>query len=288
MRLDRRLVGLLVSPLGALLAVVLIVPGVILLLYSFYGFSLYQVHPGLHLDWYRQIFSDHIYRTVAGNTLAIALPTTAISVIGGYAIAYYLVFYATARGRTVLFALVVISMLASYLARVYAWRTLMGGHGIINSLLQSIGVIDHPIGWLLFSRVPVIAAELNLYMPIATLILFASLSGVPANVREVARDLGAGPFQTLRRITLPLSGRGLFGAAALTFFLSCGDYITPVLLGGTSSSQTFGVTIANQLITNGNYPLGAAISFVMIALFAVYAVVLAGGLRSVRLLPRGI
>jgi ABC-type spermidine/putrescine transport system permease subunit I len=103
----------------------------------------------------------------------------------------------------------------------------------------------------------------------------------------VARDLGAGPLQTLRRITIPLSGRGLFGAAALTFFLSCGDYITPVLLGGTSSSQTFGTTIATQLITNGNYPLGAALSFVMIALFAVYALVLGGAMKALRFLPRG-
>jgi spermidine/putrescine transport system permease protein len=287
-RVNRRVAGFLITPLGALLTVVMIVPAVILLLYSFYGFSLYQIQPGFHLDWYHQVISQSIYRTVAGNTLAIALPVTAISVLGGYAIAYYLVFEASPRGRTLLFGLVVVSMLASYLARVYAWRTLMGEQGIINSALQSIGVVHHPVGWLLFSRVPVIAAEINLYMPISTLILFASLSGLPPGVREAARDLGAGPFQTLRRITLPLSGRGLFAAAALAFFLSCGDYITPVLLGGTTSTQTFGTTIATQLLTNGNYPLGAAISFATLALFLIYAVALAVGLKSLRLLPRGV
>jgi spermidine/putrescine transport system permease protein len=266
----------------------MVIPAAILLLYSFYGFSLYQIHPGFHLEWYQQVFSQSLYRTVAGNTLAIALPVTAISVVGGYLIAYYLVFHASGRGRTLLFALVVISMLASYLARVYAWRTLMGERGIINSALESIGVIHHPLGSLLFSRLPVIAAEVNLYMPIATLILFASLSGVTADVREVARDLGAGPIQTLRRVTIPLSGRGVLGAATLTFFLSCGDYITPVLLGGTSSSQTFGTTIATQLITNGNYPLGAALSFVMIAMFAIYALLLAGAMKTLRFLPRGV
>ena len=286
MRVNRPLAALLVTPLGALLTAAMLVPAVILLLYSFYGFSLYQVEPGFHLEWYHQVFSQSIYRTVAVNTLAIAFPVTAISVVGGYLIAYYLVFHASRRGRTLLFALVVISMLASYLARVYAWRTLMGDTGIINSALESIGLIHQPLGSLLFSRLPVIAAEVNLYMPIATLILFASLSGVPADVREVSRDLGAGPVQTLRRITMPLSGRGILGAAALTFFLSCGDYITPVLLGGTSSSQTFGVTIATQLITNGNYPLGAAISFVMLAMFAIYALVLGAGLKALRFLPR--
>jgi spermidine/putrescine transport system permease protein len=287
-RVNRRLAGFLISPLGALLTVAMIVPAILLLLYSFYGFSVYQIQPGFHLEWYNQVFSQSIYRTVAGNTLAIAGPVTAISVVGGYAIAYYVVFEAGRRGQKLLFALVVVSMLASYLARVYAWRTLMGEQGIINSVLESIGIIHRPLGWLLFSRLPVIAAEVNLYMPIATLIMFASLSGLPRDVREASRDLGAGPLQTFRRITLPLSGRGVYGAAALAFFLSCGDYITPVLLGGTTSTQTFGTTIATQLLTNGNYPLGAAISFVMMAAFVVYAIVLGGGMKTLRLLPRGV
>ena len=176
-----------------------------------------------------------------------------ISVVGGYAIGYYLVFGAT-HGRRLPLTLVVVAMLASYLARIYAWRTLMGEQGIVNSASISIGVTGKPVSWLLFSRVPVVAAEVNLFMPIAALISFASLSGVPPEVREVARDLGAGPVQTLRRIMDPLSGRGLYGAAALTFFLSCGDYITPAFLGVTSR-QTIGTTISTQLVTTGNYPL---------------------------------
>src|SRR5207253_6115651 len=116
---------------------------------------------------------------------------------------------------------------ASYLARVYAWRTLMGENGIVNSTLHAAGLVHKPIPWLLFSRVAVILAEANLYLPIASLILFASLAGVAPELREVSRDLGAGPFQTLRRVSLPLTGRAVFGAAALSFFLSCGDYVTP-------------------------------------------------------------
>ncbi len=98
---------------------------------------------------------------------------------------------------------VVVSMLASYLARVYAWRTLMGSEGIVNTLLQSLGLINAPIGWILFSRFPVILAEINLYMPVTALICFASLAGVPGDIREAARDLGAGPVQTLFRVTMP-------------------------------------------------------------------------------------
>ncbi|HVZ15169.1 MAG TPA: ABC transporter permease [Bauldia sp.] len=274
------------APLAVLLAAGVIVPAAIFLAYSFFGFSMYEIKPGFDVHWYRQILTGGVYGAVALNTLAIAVPTTLVSVIGGYAIAYYIVFAAGRSGR-VIFMLVVVSLLASYLARVYAWRTLMGSEGIVNTLLQSVGLIDQPLEWLLFSRFPVILAEINLYMPVTALICYAGLVGVPPDVREVARDLGAGPVRTLFRITLPITGPALFAAAALAFFLSCGDYITPAFLGGPTTGQTFGTIIANRITTEGNYPLSAALSFSMIAVFAIYIAVLFLGLRASRLLPRG-
>ena len=285
MRVTRRAAALLASPISLLLLVGVIGPSLILLVYSFYDFSLFELRPGFHLEWYHEIVTQALYRTVLGNTLAIAAPVTLASVIGGYAIAYYIVFVA-GRRRNLLVALVVISMLASYLARVYAWRTLMGDHGIVNSLLESMGVIDRPIGWLLFSRVPVVLAEINLYMPITALICFASLSGIQDDVREASRDLGAGRLQTLWRVTLPLSGVAIFGSLALCFFLSSGDYITPAFLGGPQTSQTFGTVIAAQVTTDGNYPLAAALSFAMVGMFLIYSTLIAGLMRGLRLLPR--
>jgi spermidine/putrescine transport system permease protein len=285
MKISRRLAVVLLSPLSLLIFVGGFVPAGILFVYSFYDYSLFQISPAFHFAWYRTIFSDPLYRTVAWNTIAIAVPTVVLTVVGGYVIAYYLAFKAK-RLRTPLFALVVISMLASYLARIYAWRTLMGSGGIINSTLEAIGVVHQPVPWLIFSRLPVILAEVNLYLPIAALILFASLSGVAFELEEAARDLGAGRMQALRRVIMPLSGGAILGASALCFFLSAGDYVTPALLGGVASSQTFGTTIASAITTEGNYPLGSALSFVMVMLFLIYAAVLAGGLRAGRLLPR--
>jgi spermidine/putrescine transport system permease protein len=273
------------SPLAALLAAGVVAPAGFFLVYSFFGFSTYEIQPAFHLDWYREILTSGVYRAVALNTLAIAIPTTLATVLGGYAIAYYIVFDAGRSGRLIL-ALVVGSLLASYLARVYAWRTLMGSEGIVNTMLQSLGLVAEPVGWLLFSRLPVILAEINLYLPVTALICYAGLAGVPGDVREVARDLGAGRLQTLFRVTLPMTGPALFAAAALAFFLSCGDYITPAFLGGPTTGQTFGTIIANRITTEGNYPLSAALSFSMIAAFAVYVVALFVGLRASRLLPR--
>lgn len=285
MRSGRAVAASLGTPLALLLLAGVLAPAAILLVYSFLGFSNYEIQPGFRLDWYRTIFTDGIYRAVAWNTLAIAVPVTVASVAGGYAIAYYIVF-AAGRSARVLFVLVVVSMLASYLARVYAWRTLMGSEGIVNTLFQSLGLIEEPIGWILFSRFAVILAEINLYMPVTALICFASLAGVPGDIREAARDLGAGPVQTLFRVTMPVTGAALFASAALAFFLSCGDYITPAFLGGPGSSSTFGTLIATRITLDGNYPVGAALSFTMVAAFAAYAAVLFVALRAFHLLPK--
>lgn len=285
MKVTRRIAAALLSPLSLILLCGVALPTGILFVYSFYRYDFYQLTPAFQFDSYTTIFHQSFYAQVAWNTLAIALPTTVITIVGGYAIAYYLAVVAH-RFRTLGLALVIFSLLASYLARVYAWRTLMGSDGVINSTLETLGLITHPLNWLLFSRVAVIAAEVNLYLPVATLILYAALVGIADGLREAARDLGAGRFETLRRVTLPLTGRALFGAAALAFFLSCGDYITPEFLGGPTTSQTFGTVIATQITMNADYPLGAAMSFAMSAGFIIYAFLLWLGLRTARLLPR--
>jgi len=273
------------APLATVLLVGVIVPGVILLAYSFFHYSNYEIRPALQFGWYKDIFTQPIYRIVLWNTLALALPTTLLSVAGGYVLAYYIAFVAK-RSRNFLLLLIVGSLLASYLARVYAWRTLMGEHGIVNTVLQYARLVDQPIGWLLFSRIAVILAEINLIMPLTALICYASLSSVPDDLREASRDLGAGRVQTLFRITLPISGKAIFGSAALSFYLSSGDYVTPALLGGPTTSITFGTLIAQQIVTVGNYPLGAAISVVMVLSFLVYTLLLAAVLRAIGFAPR--
>ena len=85
---------------------------------------------------------------------------------------------------------------------------------------------------------------------------------------------------------MPVTGAALFASAALAFFLSCGDYITPAFLGGPGSSSTFGTLIATRITLDGNYPVGAALSFTMVAAFAAYAVVLFVALRALHLLPK--
>jgi len=155
-----------------------------------------------------------------------------------------------------------------------------------NGVHHVLDVIEAPVGFLLFSRIAVVIAEVNFFMPLTTLVIFSSLSSIPPGLEPASRDLGASAWTTLRRITLPLAGNALFGAALFVFFLSAGDYITPVFLGGIGSSATFGTLIADQLGTTLNYPLGAATAFVMFVLFAIVVVVLRVSMRAGGLLPR--
>ena len=285
MRVTRRLEALLLAPLGLLLTAAIVLPGrdpPVLLALPLRAVR--AVRAGGRGN-YTDALGDGLYRTLARNTLAIAVPTAVASVLGGYALAYYLVF-GRSRLRGLLFALVITALMASYLVRIYAWRTLLGSRALINTFLTSAGLIDHPLGFLLFSRLSAVLAEVNLFLPFAALTFYAALSGVPHDLREAARDLGAGAAQTLRRITLPLTGPAILLTGSVIFFLSAGDYITPLLVGGPSA-QTVGMDVASSFGQSADYGRGAAVSFVLLASFVLVFALLAAALRAARLLPRG-
>lgn len=284
MSLSRRLAAFLVTPLGALLVAGVLVPAAMLLAFSFFRLHLLEVVPGATLENYRLVVTTTIYRSYAINTFLIAGPTALISVVTGYVLAYFLAFRAR-RSRGILLIAVVIALMGSYLALIYSWRTLSGESGIFNSLLQAMHVTRGPLRILLFSRTAIITAEVNFFLPFTALVLYSSMSAIPRELEAAARDLGASRTMTLRRITLPLCGSAVFGATLFVFFLSAGDYITPVFLGGVGSSGTFGTLIADQLSTTLNYPLGAAIAFVMLALFLVLVVLFRLAMRVGGLLP---
>jgi spermidine/putrescine transport system permease protein len=283
MRIGRRLEAFLVAPLTILLLGTVVLPAVILLGYSLFAWHFLQPVGDFTLDNYAQALTDPLYRKLVVNTLAIGIPTTIGSIVGGYALAYYIVF-GTGRGRQLLFGLLVTALMASYLVRIFAWRTLLGESGIINSFLTGIGLIGQPLDFLLFSRASAVLAEVALFMPLAGLAFYAALSGISPDYREAARDLGAGRPQTLLRITIPLSGAAILATTALIFFLSAGDYVTPVLVGGIDSS-TVGTVIATNMGPAGNYGLGAGLSFMVLLGFVIVFLLLRAGMRAGGFLP---
>jgi spermidine/putrescine transport system permease protein len=282
-KISRPLQVLLLSPLGLFLVGAVLVPAAILFGYSLFTWRLVEPTGALTAANYVAVLADPLYRQLLVNTIVIALPTTIGSVVGGYTLAYYIVF-GNGPGRRLTLGLVVSALMASYLVRIFAWRTLLGSNGVINSLLVQTGIIREPLGFLLFSPASAILAEVALLMPLAGLAFYASLAGISASYREASRDLGAGRAQTLLKITIPLTGASILATSALTFFLSAGDYITPVLVGGASSA-TLGTVIASSMGHAGNYGLGASVAFLLLVGFAVVYVLLRAAMRASRLLP---
>jgi spermidine/putrescine transport system permease protein len=150
--------------------------------------------------------------------------------------------------------------------RLYAWYTILGENGVVNTALVRLGVVDHPLLFLLFSRWAIVLAFVNVFLPYSILLLTSAMQNIRADLLENARDLGASPPRAFSRVVLPLTMTGAVGAFAYTFILTSGDYITPALLGGLSGTSIANI-VSNQFITLGNRPAGAAISFVMLGIF---------------------
>ena len=158
MRIGRASGTALLAPLALGLVALVVVPAAILLWDSLFRWVFASPTGEPSFANYVEVFTDAITWKVTLTTLAIAVPTMALCIVGGYSVAYYIVF-GTGRGRQLLFLLVVTALMASYLVRVYAWRTLLGTNGVMNGALMQSGLVDQPLEFILFSRPAVVIAR---------------------------------------------------------------------------------------------------------------------------------
>ena len=269
-RRRRLTIALLVGPALLVVGGALVVPAANLLVQSFVESSGYgQVAYHFTFSNYTDVLRDPVYRRIAWHSFGLGALAALICVVAGYPAAYFITFRLR-RARNIALFLVVVSLFTSYLVRLYAWYTILGSQGIINTGLVRLGLVDHPLLFLIFSRTAVLIAFVNVFLPYSILMLTSSMQNIRADLLENARDLGAGPLRTFSRVVLPLSMTGAVGAFAYTFILTSGDYITPSLLGGTSSTSLASI-VSDEFLALGDRPTGAAISFVMLIIFfAVY------------------
>jgi len=246
-------------------AAFLVIPYALLFGYSFWSVSPSQniVHAWTLYN-YRELLRVHVYLETLFRSMGIAARVTMFSLLLGYPLAYYLSFRA-GRRKDLLYQLVIIPLWVSYLVRAYAWKTILGTEGVLNTLLQYLHLTKHPLEFLLYSPFAVVLTLTHIYTPFAILPIYASLEHIPRNLVEASHDLGASPGQTFWRVILPLSIPGILAGATFAFVLSLGDFLAPLLLGGPS-----GIMISNIVVSlfgaAYNWPLGAAISFCMLAL----------------------
>jgi spermidine/putrescine transport system permease protein len=272
---------LLTLPAALTLLAFLIAPLAAFAVYSFLTGSLYEVSGPLTLENYREIAESQLNRTLTRNSVIVGLLAAVSSVVVALPIAYWLR-YTRSRTKTLVLFLIVASFLASYLVRIYAWRTILGAEGVINSGLGALGIVDEPLTFLVFNRFAVTLALVHIYLPYVILVIYAGLGPLQPAYLEAAQDLGAGWVQRWRRVVLPAVAAPAASALLFVFVLSAADYVTPQFLGGTSSVM-IGVQVQVAFQGTGDYAGGAAISFALLAGFLICYGVVALALRLTRL-----
>jgi len=152
----------------------------------------------------------------------------------------------------------------SYIIKIYAIRSILGGNGFLNRFMMWAGLVSEPLTIFVFNLKAVMLTLAVLLIPFAILPIFLSLERIPRNLLEASTDLGASNWQTFRRIVLPMSLPGVMTAATFVFVLAIGDFLTPQMVGGPSGF-TFGRIVYSQFGTAFNWPLGAALSVILAA-----------------------
>jgi spermidine/putrescine transport system permease protein len=271
MSLSRTRTGaLLATPAILYMLVFFVMPTLILFAYSFWSSASYRIVPDFQLQNYLGSLSSPVFWKVTLNAIRIGLVTATVTLILSIPVGYYLVY--VSRSQTILY-LILITWFSSYLVRIYAWRTLLGTSGVLNTVLLQLGVIDHPVSAFLFSPFAVTITLVHIYLPFCILLVVSSLSEIKRDLVDAARDLGTSSIGAFFKVIAPNAANGLVGAFMLTFILVAGDYVTPQMLGG-SSGQTTGLLIADQFRKTGNWPLGAAQAFLMFGVSIILYVVI--------------
>lgn len=260
---------LMAAPLVVLLLVLLIYPVGQLLLLSFVG------DQGFTLTQYHRLFESSVYINVLLITLKISLWTTFFSVVAGYPVAY-LISSLTAKRKTSLLFWVLLSFWTSFLVRTFAWVVLLGRNGVVNQLLQALGILDAPAN-LLYNFGSVLVGMVHALMPLAVLTMLSVMENIDRNLPRAASTLGARPGTAFWKIYFPLSMPGVAAAAIMVFVTAIGFFITPALLGGRKETMITQIII-DQVQQTMNWEFAGAVSVlllvVVLVVFAIYDKVL--------------
>src|SRR5262245_4540046 len=214
------------------------------------------------LKQYNSLFAVGSYWRLLGISTLIALVVAVCATTLAYPIAYFLAFRAGAKAGLYL-VLLLVPFWTSYLLRIMAWKIMLGSNGVINSFLLYTGLIAEPLTVLLYNRYAVVITLIYVWVPFVALPILAALQRIDRSLFEAAADLGATPFRVFQRVTIPLSLPGVVAAFLMVFIPTVGEYVTPLLVGGSQGSM-YGNIIQDFFTKAANWPLGSALSIIML------------------------
>ncbi|MFD1705994.1 ABC transporter permease [Siminovitchia sediminis] len=258
------------SPVTFWLILFFIFPLLFILLISFATRGLYGgVDYVFTIENYTRFF-DPLYLKILWDSLVIAGFTTIFCLVFGYPFAY-IIARSPKKYRALLLMLVMVPFWTNSLVRTYAWIVLLRTEGVINMILMKIGLISEPLAMLYNSGAVMVGLIYTLF-PFMVLPLYASIEQLDKSYLEAASDLGAKPWQTFTKITLPLTMPGVVAGCLLTFIPTLGLFFIPDLMGG-SKSLLIGNLIRNQFLTARDWPFGSAASMILMILTLIFILI---------------
>ena len=214
---------------------------------------------------FKELIETPVYRSIVGRTVLIAALVTLTDAILAFPIAFYMAKVASPRARGLLVVAVLMPLWASYLVKVYTWRIMLQNDGVVNWLLDPLGIDGPGFGnvatWLVFSY---------LWLPFMVLPIYAGLERIPNSMLDASGDLGGHPWITFRRVVFPLALPAVVAGSIFTFSLTLGDYIAPTLV---SSTQFIGNVVYSNVGVANNLPLAAAFATVPVLIMLVYLLI---------------
>ena len=249
----------LVAPSALVFIALFVAPMTYFVVLSFWQVEYFELSTEPTVANYRDVFSS--YANVMGYTVFVATATALFTTLLGFVFAFLARFRAGEWAQLLLF-IVLVTLFGGYLMKIYAWKTILGNEGVLNSALMAMGIISSPITSLLYSPQAVIVTLMHFSLPFAVLPIYASMRGISDSEVEAARDLGAGRWPILSTVIVPRCQSGIVAAFSFVFLMVGGDYVTPLLVGGKQTM--IGNLIAPQFGAQFNWPLGAAMSLVML------------------------
>ena len=259
---------LLLTPALAWFVLIYLAALVVLLITAFWQINAFtsNIERVWNLGNFTLIFQNPAYRAIVVRTIGMAAAVTVTDAIIAFPFAYYMARLASRRTQTFLFVAILLPLWASYLAKVYAWLLIFTHDGLLNWSLGKAGV--GPVS-LIYTNWAVFIVFCYIWLPFMIIPVYAALERIPPSQIEASQDLGARTWRTLRLVIFPFVLPGVVAGSIFTFSLTLGDFITPILIGGTGSNFMGNVIEQSVGIAN-NVPFAAAMALIPVTIMAVY------------------
>ncbi len=262
------------APFALVFLLFFVVPLVLIGMVSLWDFNEYELIPAISLRNYLAIFEGCSHLTDNGDlcvtlstylsTFKFCLLVWAITLLLGFAVAYFLAFHVRSPGmQTLLFVLCTVPFWTSNVIRMISWVPLLGRNGLVNQTLMGLGLVQEPVDWLLFSDFSVVLAFVHLYTMFMIVPIFNSMMRIDRSLLEAADDCGASGWQTLWNVIVPLSRTGILIGSIFVITIVMGDFVTIGVMGG---QQIASVGKIIQVQTSYlQFPLAAANAVILLA-----------------------